>query len=123
MFGSSPPPLSSTARALLAAERGRGEDEELKARALERAKAALDGERWSGIALRRTNRPSRALRSALLVAASLSVAGLAMAGAHWAAQRSPRPVAVAAPRSISVPTSVARSVPQPAAVLETAPAP
>ncbi len=111
MFGSSRTELSSTARALLAAERQQGEDEELKTRALERAKAALDGERWSGVALRPTNTRPRSLRMALLVAAALSLGGLAMAGAHWAASDSPTPLVVLTVQPQSVPAGAAEPKP------------
>jgi hypothetical protein len=111
------PPLSPRARALLAAERGQKESEALKARAVERAQAVLDGERWSGIALRQEEGRklfglrSRAARVALLAAAAMAFAGLAVAGARlvW---REPE-VTTRLPAPVERPSSVtprARSV-------------
>ena len=76
--------LSNVARELLLRERGCQEDEALKARAMERARAAL--ERPSGIALRQARsaalqaRPRRWLRTLPLIAAAVAAAGLAVAG-------------------------------------------
>lgn len=79
------PPLSETARKLLAEERQRSpEDEALKQRVLARASEALASDRPSGVALRHvgSSRPvRRAPRAVLLIAAGLGVAGLAAAGA------------------------------------------
>jgi hypothetical protein len=80
------PPLSPRARALLAAERDRREDGDLKARALDRAHAALEGERWSGVLLRQASERrvfgirSRVVRGTLLASAAVGIAGLAVAG-------------------------------------------
>lgn len=79
-------PLSPEARRLLVAERGRDEDESLKARAIERAQATIDGERASGISVRPAfDGPllgvrSRPRRVALLAAAAMALVGLAAAG-------------------------------------------
>lgn len=76
--------LSNLAMELLAQERDRQEDEALKARAMERARAALD--RPSGIGLRQAglvalqSKPRRWLRTWPLVAAAVAAAGLAAAG-------------------------------------------
>lgn len=79
------PPLSETARRLLAEERQRSpEDEALKQRVLARASEALASDRPSGVALRHvgSSRPERLVpRAVLLIAAGLGVAGLAAAGA------------------------------------------
>jgi hypothetical protein len=98
------PPLSPRARALLVAERDRREDGDLKARALERAHAALEGERWSGILLRQTTEHSlfgirsRFVRGTLVASAAVGIAGLAAAGVHLvtggSAERSTRPTRV-----------------------------
>lgn len=99
------PRLSSTARALIAAERGRREDEGLKARALERAEGALEGERWSGVGLRQASRRSlldikpRVLRGTLLAAAAVAFAGLAAAGVKLVVSRSQPANVVAAIRA------------------------
>jgi len=79
------PRLSRRARELLSLERDRSEDAALKARALERARAALERDRVSGIGLRLP----QAIRSAFLrrrtratlplIAAAALVAGLAAA--------------------------------------------
>jgi hypothetical protein len=83
------PRLSPRARALLAAERGRSEDGHLKARAIERAQAAIDGER-SGVSLRQAGERrffgtrSRVVRGTVLAAAAaVAVAGLAAAGMRF----------------------------------------
>lgn len=107
MLASWLPRLSPTARALLAAERSRSEDEELKMRALERAEAALAGERESGVLRRHmlegsvTHLKTRWLRGAVLVAAALAFAGFATAGLRLvidssAEDKSVRPAAVVA---------------------------
>jgi len=83
------PRLSSDAHALLAQERALPvEDDALRHRVLERARAALETDRPSGVALRladvaeasRAGR-TRPPRPGLLLAAALAVAGLAAAGA------------------------------------------
>jgi hypothetical protein len=79
-------PLSSTARSLLEKERKlEPEDEAMRQRILERARAALEADRPSGVSLRLANRNqasrARAGRSVLLIAAAVGVAGLAAAGA------------------------------------------
>ena len=85
MFGEQP--LSQLARELLARERGSSEDEALKSRAMDRARAALPSERSSSVGLRRPNlvarndRPRRLARALPLIAASLAAVGLAAAGA------------------------------------------
>jgi hypothetical protein len=79
-------PISNLARELLHDERGRPEDEALKLRAMERARAALGNERPSGIGFTRPSaaaqpsRPRRWTRALPLAAAALGVAGLAAAG-------------------------------------------
>ena len=85
MFGDRP--LSSLAQELLRRERGRREDEALKSRAIERARAALlESERPSGIGLRRAHAsvlqqgPRRLVRTLPLIAAAIAAAGLAAAG-------------------------------------------
>jgi hypothetical protein len=106
-------PLSDLARELLALERGRVEDEALKSRVLDRARAALEGERPSGVGLRQmASGPSKASswRRALtlpLIAAALGAAGLAAAGAGLYVWRAPavepkQPPEVAVARSTSV---------------------
>ena len=96
MFGEQP--LSRLARDLLARERGSSEDEALKARAMERARAALPADRTSSVGLRRshlltaTDRPRRLARLLPLVAASLGVVGLAAAGAGVYAWQAPQEV-------------------------------
>jgi hypothetical protein len=82
-------PLSPTARELLLVERAHTADPALKERALQRAEAALAGERWSGILP--THEPShrsswvgsRLVRGGLLLAAVLGFAGLSLAGMRW----------------------------------------
>jgi hypothetical protein len=95
---------SRAARALFAAERARVEDESVKARALALARAALDGERLSGVTLRSVKQPSappmrsRVPRLAILLSASLAVAGLAAASVYRVVSRSSKAASVAAPR-------------------------
>lgn len=102
MLGKWLPGLSPTAQSLLANERVVDEDAALQARALERAKATLEGERWSGIQMRRAGelaapgRRARALRTVVLLAAALGVAGLATAGVRLALRPSPTVSVVAA---------------------------
>lgn len=96
MLGKWLPQLSPTAQSLLESERAAHEDEALQERALERARAALEGERWSGVQMRQADdvAPSRrrwgSLRTALLVAAALAVAGLATAGVRLAVSQASR---------------------------------
>src|SRR5882724_7715125 len=95
---------SRAARALFAAERARVEDENVKARVLALARAALDGERLSGVALRVVTQQatprvrSRVPRLATLLAASLAVAGLAAASVYHVASRSSTAASVAVSR-------------------------
>ena len=115
MFGEQP--LSKLARDLLARERGRTEDEALKSRALERARAAVPSDRASSVGLRRprlfalSERPRRLARLLPLVAASLGVVGLAAAGAGVYAWQAPNeevapseqlPAVRPAPRQLAV---------------------
>jgi hypothetical protein len=101
------PPLSETARRLLAEERQcPPEDEALKQRILLRASEALAPERPSGVALRRvaSSGPApRAPRAALLIAAAVAAAGLAAAGAGMYAWEAPAesPARALAPRLTS----------------------
>ncbi|HVY32224.1 MAG TPA: hypothetical protein VHB79_37060 [Polyangiaceae bacterium] len=114
MLGKWLPALSPTAQSLFANERAADEDAALQARALERAKATLEGERWSGIQMRRAGelaapgRRSRALRTMVLMAAALGIAGLATAGVRLARQPT-APVAVVA----AAPPHAAPSRPHP----------
>jgi hypothetical protein len=107
-------PLSSLARELLTQERGRIEAEDIKSRAVARARAALERERRSGIGVRLLDsgppgtRPRRVARTLRLVAAASCAAGLAAAGTGlflWSSKEQvklpaqliappPRPVAV-----------------------------
>jgi hypothetical protein len=94
MFRRLLPGLSPAARSLLDAERVQREDDELKARALERARATLQGERWSGVRISSSEQLAPAARTrfsrlVLPIAAVLAVAGLASAGMHLAASRAP----------------------------------
>ncbi len=130
------PPLSTTARSLLAGEREQPEDEELKFRALQRAKAALDGERSSSVRVVPWNegepryRRSRAARVALLAAALLAIAGIAAAGIYVARVHAPAPhgqtpearpaVAGAAVQATSKPAQSAMLETEPAAPLSSA---
>jgi hypothetical protein len=103
---------------LLEAERVQREDDELKARALERARATLEGERWSGVRVS-SEQPAQAARtrfsrSLLAIAAVLAVAGIASAGMHLMASRTAAPHAMAvvepaAPRQPAAPTAPAPS--------------
>ena len=130
------PQLSPRAQRLLAAERDdRHEDEGIKARAIERAQALLDGERWSGVNLRPgLERPlpgarSRVRPAALLAAASLALVGVAAAGLLLS--NGPQPNTSAPPplvtRAPLVTTRVEsappppRVAPEPAAVATAAP--
>jgi hypothetical protein len=95
---------SRAARALFAAERARVEDENIKARVLALARAALEGERLSGVALRLVKQQasprkrSRAPRLAILLSASLAVAGLAAASVYRVVSRSSKAASVLASR-------------------------
>jgi hypothetical protein len=97
-------PLSRTAQALLAAERSRVDDAELKGRVLARAQATLDGERLSGVTFRAVGQQAaahvrfRVTRAAILLAAALGVAGLAAASVHLVASHASSSDAIAAPR-------------------------
>jgi hypothetical protein len=80
------PRLSSRALELLARERGRVEDDAIKSRALDRARATVRGERPSGVAFRHAaelaaKKTRATLRTVVLIAAATAVAGLAAAGA------------------------------------------
>ncbi len=89
--------LSDQARDLLAQERERGvpEDEALKSRALNRARAVLGQDRPSGVGLRVVNFerskavPRRWPRALPLIAAGLAAAGLAAAAAGLNAWKTP----------------------------------
>jgi hypothetical protein len=104
---------------LLDAERGQREDDELKARALERARATLEGERWSGVRVSSSEHLAPAARTRfsrllLPIAAVLAVAGLASAGIYLAANRTPasgamKVVEPGAPRRPAAPTAPALS--------------
>lgn len=102
MFGNGR--LSPLARSLLAAERGRSEDEALKARAFERARIA--SERPSGVIAQNDRAPAfesrRTLRTAWLVAAAVAIAGLSAAAVGvyaWGADEAPAvaPIATVGP--------------------------
>lgn len=124
-------PLSGQARELLAREKGLREDEQLKARALERAQAAVPGERTSSIGLRRANlavakHPRRWLRTLPLIAASLALVSLAIAGVGAyvstpssndtvPSERMPLPAAPQVQRLASAPSLPAPTAPEAAA--------
>jgi hypothetical protein len=82
-------PLSSLARELLERERDQREDEALKARAMQRARAIVQRDRPSGVDFKRANstalaaRPRRLLRALPLIAAAMAAAGLAAAGVSF----------------------------------------
>jgi len=86
-------PLSSLARELLERERDQREDEALKARAMQRARAIVQRDRPSGVDFKRTNstalsaRPRRLLRTLPLIAAAMAAAGLAAAGVSFYSRR------------------------------------
>lgn len=85
--------LSPLARQLLAAERGRGEDELLKVRAVARAREALRAQRRSEVGLststwRFSTFGARRLLRVGLPAAALALAGLAAAGVTMLVERS-----------------------------------
>ncbi|MEO6603055.1 MAG: hypothetical protein ABIQ16_24430, partial [Polyangiaceae bacterium] len=77
---------SERARELLVREREATDDDALKARALERAGSALTGDRPSAVRLSPSEfrapivRPRRLLDRLPLIAAALTIAGLAVAG-------------------------------------------
>ncbi len=107
-------PLSKQARELLARERGRTEDDALKARVMERAQTVLQLDRPSGVGLRLVAESvgdgpqRRAPRVLPLIAAALSIAGLAAAGAYsWTISGDARP----APKS-STPAPAPAPVPR-----------
>src|SRR3954464_9525057 len=120
------PRLSSDARALLAKERAiQVTDEALRRRVLERARAALEADRPSGVSLRLASESAaapraraRLARSALLVAAVVAVAGLAAAGADlFERLTTPAPNAAhMAPPARSSLVRVAKTPPAPAVV-------
>ena len=82
-------PLSSLSRELLERERDIREDEALKVRAMQRARATVRRDRPSGVDLKSVclaalpSRPRRLLRTLPLIAAAITVAGLAVAGASF----------------------------------------
>lgn len=82
-------PLSSLARELFERERDIREDDALKIRAMQRARATVQGDRPSGVDLRSVGpvalptRPRRLLRTLPLIAAAIAAAGLAVAGASF----------------------------------------
>jgi hypothetical protein len=126
MMGRMGPPLSETARELIAGERQRGpEDEALKQRVLERAREAMAPDRPSGVALRAAGSAGwpaarRAPRAVLLIAAALAVAGLAAAGAGMYRFMTPtRTTSVkVAPVAQAPKPAEARPQPAPAPVVE-----
>jgi hypothetical protein len=91
------PPLSKFARELLARERGRSEDEAIKSRALDRARAALNADRPSGYGVRQVltelpkGKRARLLRTLPLIAAVTAAAGLAAAGVNLFYSPAPEP--------------------------------
>jgi hypothetical protein len=82
-------PLSSLARELLERERDLREDDALKVRAMQRARAVVQRDRPSGVDFKSVNltalpaKPRRLLRTLPLIAAVSAVAGLAAAGASF----------------------------------------
>jgi hypothetical protein len=130
-------PLSNLSQELLRRERDRQEDEALKSRAMERARAALESERPSGIGLKRASasvlqrRPRRLIRALPLIAAALAAAGLAAAGVSSYVgkmedePRLPRPMKLATPPAPQVAAREALLGPVPSsdAPLERAPEP
>jgi|GEM_PF-2277651 len=82
-------PLSSLARELLERERDQREDEALKVRAMQRARATVQRDRPSGVDFKSVGpaplpaRPRRLMRTLPLIAAAVAVAGLAAAGASF----------------------------------------
>ena len=99
--------LSNSVRELLVRERDRPEDEALKARALTRARAAL--ERPSGVGFREARvaalhaRSRRLVRALPLIAAGLAMAGLAIAGASTYAEQTRERVASLRLTKVTVP--------------------
>jgi hypothetical protein len=117
-------PLSTLARELIARERGRSEDAALKSRALDRARAAVERERPSGVGLRLVGfeaggkRRRGMWRPLSLGVAVIAAAGLAAAGAgFYAAKRSSEPpgpqvkVPAAPPQSVAVGGAVLPAAP------------
>lgn len=86
-------PLSGLARELLERERDQLEDEALKLRAMQRARAVVQRDRPSGVDLKSDGavvlpgRPRRLLRTLPLIAAAIAVASLAVAGASFYAEK------------------------------------
>jgi hypothetical protein len=119
------PRLSNDAQALLATERALPAEEGLRQRLLERALAALEADRPSGITLRlagATEAPPVSRlplrRSMLLIAAAIAIAGLAAAGAGMFEQRAVE--APAARQVLPVPSApVVDLAPVPPAVTAT----
>jgi hypothetical protein len=91
-------PLSSLARELLERERDQREDDALKVRAMQRARAFVQRDRPSGVDFKSAGlaalpaRRSRLLRTLPLIAAAIAVAGLAAAGAGFYAEKSVKDV-------------------------------
>lgn len=112
MFGEQP--LSKLARELLTRERGRTEDEALKSRAMDRARAALPTDRTSSVGLRRPqliasyDKPRRLVRMLPLIAASLAAVGLALAGARVYDWQTPASNATAPSEQVPPPSPVQR---------------
>ena len=82
-------PLSSLSRELLERERDIREDDALKVRAMQRARATVRRDRPSGVDFKSVGlaalptRPRRLLRTLPLIAAAIAAAGLAVAGASF----------------------------------------
>jgi hypothetical protein len=85
--------LSSLARELLERERDHREDDALKVRAMQRARAVVQRDRPSGVDFKSSGsgalpaRPRRLLRTLPLIAAAIAVAGLAVAGVSFYAEK------------------------------------
>ncbi len=114
-------PLSPTARELLLAERAHTADPGLKERALQRAEATLEGERWSGISPMHELSHGSWVRSRLarggLLAAGLAFAGVSLAGVRWAVGPAPEvsdAPAAPAPSAPSVGAAARDALPSPA---------
>jgi len=110
--------LSSRARELLARERSATEDEALKARALDRARLALEADRESNVGLKLQGpwppaaRSRQLWRMLLVIAAAIGAAGLAAAQLDALLMREKRsdPAPARLPTA-PVPTSAVRSAP------------